>query len=92
MPSFLAYYLNSPEGKENSDAAALGGAQRTVTLSSLSNFEVPMPSIHLQQEIVSIITNKLVQTESLETSAKEELNAIKKLPSALLRQAFDGEL
>lgn len=91
-PEFLAYYLNSPEGKERSDAAALGGAQRTVTLTSLSGFEVPIPPIRLQQEIVLHLYGKLKQAESVTTASEEELSAVKAIPSALLRKAFAGAI
>jgi len=91
-PDFLASFLNSPEGRAQSNAVALGGAQRTVTLTSLSRFDVPLPSIHRQQEVVSFLKNNLQPVEMARTASTHELSAINSLPTALLRQAFSGEL
>jgi len=44
-PHFLASYINSPEGIRQSDSAAFGGAQRTVSLGYLSKFDIPTPEL-----------------------------------------------
>lgn len=53
LPHYLALYLNSPDGRRQSDRAAHGGAQRTVTLRSLSSFRIPVPPLGIQSELVS---------------------------------------
>jgi len=50
--NYLALYLNSQHGKRQSDRAAIGSAQPTVTLGSLSRFQVPYPSLEEQKWLV----------------------------------------
>jgi restriction endonuclease S subunit len=52
---YLTLFLNSSQGKRQSDKAAIGSAQPTVTLSSLCLFQVPCPSIKEQKQIVARI-------------------------------------
>ncbi|MBI3301880.1 MAG: N-6 DNA methylase, partial [Deltaproteobacteria bacterium] len=49
---YLSLFLNSPHGKRQSDKAAIGSAQPTVTLTSLSRFQVPCPALEQQKELV----------------------------------------
>ncbi|MBC1240000.1 restriction endonuclease subunit S [Nostoc sp. 2RC] len=89
---FLAFYLNSPSGRQQSELAALGVAQRTVTLKSLSDFEILLPPYTIQKHIAETLTEKLTEAEQLCKTLEEQLEAIKKLPASLLRQAFNGEI
>ncbi|MEH1890586.1 MAG: restriction endonuclease subunit S [Nostoc sp.] len=54
-PSFLALYLNSPNGRLQSEIAATGGSQRTVTLQALADFEIPLPPLEEQKQIATIL-------------------------------------
>jgi len=49
---YLSLFLNSPHGKRQSDKAAIGSAQPTVTLTSLSQFQVPCPVLEQQKDLV----------------------------------------
>jgi type I restriction enzyme S subunit len=51
---FLALAINSPAGRRQSDVAAVGNAQPTVTLGSLSAFVVPTPSLDEQKDIARV--------------------------------------
>jgi type I restriction enzyme M protein len=50
--AYLWLFLNSPYGKRQSDKAAIGSAQPTVTLTSLSQFRVPCPSLKQQKDLI----------------------------------------
>lgn len=54
-PYFLALYLNSPNGRLQSEIAATGGSQRTVTLQALADFEIPLPPLEEQRQIATIL-------------------------------------
>jgi type I restriction enzyme M protein len=49
---YLLLFLNSPYGRRQSDKAAIGSAQPTVTLTSLSQFQVPCPALEQQKDLV----------------------------------------
>jgi type I restriction enzyme S subunit len=92
MPEFLAAYINSPEGQAQSEAAALGGAQRTVTLSSLGRFEVLVPPIETQRSLVATLRDQLSSAERVQTDAESTGNLLNNMPGALLRRAFSGQI
>jgi restriction endonuclease S subunit len=53
---YLCHLLNSTYGKRQSDKAAIGSAQATVTLKSLSRFQIPCPPIEKQKAFVLMAT------------------------------------
>lgn len=89
---YLAHFLNSPPGKAQSEAVALGGAQRTVTLSSLAKFDIPLPPLKEQQRIAESLSEYIQAAEQTHKVLQDQLDSINKLPAALLRQAFTGKL
>ena len=56
LPSFLYYTMRSSDFYAKADAAAIGAAQRTVSLSALRNMEIALPSLETQKAIVSILS------------------------------------
>jgi restriction endonuclease S subunit len=88
---FLAYYINSPGGRNQSDSAALGGAQRTVTLSSLARFMVPLPPLHEQRRIAAILGERLAAVQQARAAVEAQLAAAKALPPAYLRAVFESD-
>jgi len=91
-PRFLSHYLNSPGGYSQSDAAALGGAQRTVTLASLARFDIPLPPIEQQNEVVAFLDAATAKIATLHAASQQRQQEIARLPAALLKQAFTGAL
>ena len=53
--AFLHYLLSSPLMQQQAHQAATGMAQKTVSLSSLRNFQIPLPPLATQQQIVADI-------------------------------------
>lgn len=85
---FLAHFLNSPSGKRQADLAAIGNAQPTVTLKSLSAFLLPTPPLEEQEEIEKVVEAASVR-EASEASGLAALHALK---SALMSVLLTGEL
>ena len=85
---YLRFYLNSPEGKRQSDLAAIGIAQRTVSLGNLSKFTILIPSIDEQREIA----NRCNEAEEIKNTNSKSDKKIEELKSSLLQRAFRGEL
>jgi restriction endonuclease S subunit len=82
LNKFLHSMLASPFMLQQGNAAATGVAQKTVSLSSLRDFKVPLPPIAAQQAIVAEI-----ESELLLVKANRELIARfeKKIQSTLAR-------
>lgn len=87
-PHFLAFFLNSPLGRAQSDAVAMGGAQRTVTLADFRRFRVPLPALAVQQDVANHLRERLAGATALLRMVDNA--AIEALPAALLREAFNG--
>lgn len=88
---FLGYFLNSPDGRSQSEAVAMGGAQRTVTLADLRRFRIPVPPLAEQRRIAADLSRRLQAAESVIARCREELATIKAFPASLLRAAFNGD-
>ncbi len=69
---YIEEFLNSTAGKRQSDQCAVGSAQPTVTLKSLSHFKLPCPPIDVQATFVS----------SVEELSKSLISLQKRLQSA----------
>lgn len=77
IPKYLYYCMMSSEFYQMADAAAIGAAQRTVSLSALRNMEITIPAISVQQKIVDtlsayddLIENNQQQIKLLEEAAQ----------------------
>ena len=82
LPNYLLAILRSPFGKQQGDAAATGVAQKTVSLTSLREFKIPLPPLETQQAIVAEIN-----AEQALVDANRELIARfeKKIEAAIAR-------
>ena len=93
-PEYLVRWLNSPQGRKYADQVALGNAQKTVTLSSLADFPVLLPSLE-EQEGIAAILNSIDQAISHTSSLIAKLKQMKAgLLHDLLTRGLDenGEL
>ncbi len=54
-PRFLYYTLLSPQFYRKADIMAIGAVQRTISLTSLRNVTIQIPSLTVQKEIVAIL-------------------------------------
>lgn len=81
LGEYIELFLNSPQGKRLSDKHAIGSAQPTVTLRSLSSFPLPIPSVEDQAELVeridSIRSAKHDISRRLEATHSIRLTAIR---------------
>lgn len=68
VPRFLYYTMLSRDFYAKADAAAIGAAQRTVSLTSLRNIEIKVPSIEKQNKIVNILS---VYDDFIENNQKQ---------------------
>jgi len=77
LPEYLYYLMASRQFYAWADSAALGAAQRTITLNSLRNKDIALPALEKQAEIVSavqpldhLIENNRKQIKLLEEAAQ----------------------
>jgi type I restriction enzyme S subunit len=67
-------------------------ANRNLVLQDLKRIEVPIPPPSNQRWITVILNKQMSEVDRLRESLDAQLEGINKLPAALLRRAFRGEL
>ncbi len=71
---------------------SFGGAQPNISQTVVRGIRIPLPSIERQREIETFLFDKLETTKKIVSGLQPQLDEIKQLPTAYLRQAFRGEL
>jgi type I restriction enzyme S subunit len=92
-PVFISAYVNSELGRafiEQNMARAIG--QVNINASTMHRMSIPLPSLPEQQRIAAMLNEQMASAERARKAIEEELDAINKLPAALLRRAFSGAL
>jgi len=69
-----------------------GAAQPKLTQEDMNSIPVPLPPERDQQRITSMLNEQVRLAEGVGQAMGEALQAVNKLPAALSRRAFDGEL
>lgn len=86
--TYLKHVLISPLGKRQIDRYAKGIAQKTLNLKDLKNITIFQPSLSLQNEFATIIS----EIEQQKSQAEKSLAKSEDLFNSLLQRAFKGEL
>jgi type I restriction enzyme S subunit len=90
--TFLLYVLNGPIGRAQAMRAAVGAAHPHINLGEIEAYEVPMPSLKMQMQIVRQLGAVAAEIKQLESIYQQKLNALDALKKSLLHQAFTGAL
>lgn len=92
-PHYLSYYLSNPEFQDFILDNQTGATRQALTKSLIEDFYIPIPAtVERQTQIANRLDEQMQAVEALKQSLTARLEAIKKLPAALLRQAFAGEI
>jgi type I restriction enzyme, S subunit len=87
---YLISYFKMFEG--NISKLGSGSTFSAITTEDVKNLVVPLPPIDEQRRIAAEIERQFVAVERAKKAAVEQLNTINALPTAILRQAFSGQL
>lgn len=93
-PPFLTGYLSFLylTGYWKDRAGGASGSMKKITRTQLLDEQVPIPPLPEQMRIVACLSDQMAAAERTCKALEEQLDAISKLPAALLRRAFSGEL
>lgn len=92
LPEFLEKALNSSFGRTQAANLTQGMANRNLVIQDLKRIRIPTPPVPDQVRIAAILNEQIYSAERTRKAIEEELDTINKLPAALLRRAFAGEL
>ena len=90
---YLALILLSDEFTNYADEQSRRARMPKLNREQLFSWKISLPNtVEEQRKIVERINEQMQAAETLKKSLTEELEAVKKLPAALLRKAFAGEI
>ena len=90
---YFNYMLNAPEAKDYCQRIKTDGVnQSNINAKKIGAFEVPIPNIEEQKEIVRILDNLLAKEQQTKELAEQTLQRIDLMKKAILAKAFRGEL
>lgn len=74
-PTFLFYFLNSPDAKVQIESFVGGASQPTISLGNIKRFELPLPPLTSQQRIASILSayDDLIENNTRRIEILEEM-------------------
>ena len=89
---YLKYYLNSSGVKKMAKKSISGSGVGNLNVGTVRKFPVPLPSVQIQQQIVSQLDALQKETKRLEEHYTQKLHDLEELKKAVLQKAFSGEL
>ena len=86
--NFIAYYMNSPFGKNNLSKLEAGGAQKNLNSKSLEKLNIPVPPLEEQKQIAKILSTVDKKLENL----KEKKLFFEELKKGLMQKLLTAEV
>ena len=93
LVDFLRIIIKSPYFRiQVSQIQTTGSAQKSIHERQLLEIEIPLPDIETQKQIISNINLLEKQAIGINTELNHQLDTVKKLRQAFLREAMQGKL
>lgn len=90
---YLNYYLNSSKAKEYYMQVKTDGvSQSNINAKKIGEFEIPLPTLSEQNEIVRLIDDLLARERAAQQATEQALASIDLMKKSILARAFRGEL
>lgn len=90
---YLNYYLNSSKAKEYYMQVKTDGvSQSNINAKKIGEFEIPLPTLSEQHEIVRLIDELLARERKAQQVTEQALASIDLMKKSILARAFRGEL
>ena len=92
VPAFLMWALNSQPTRKRSALHIAGVGRPRLNLQKLRPMPIPLPPLAEQEQIVSLVEERLSEIDSAEKTIDSELIRSKRLRQSILKRAFEGKL
>ena len=90
LTAYLSFLYQTGYWKERAGGAS--GSMKKITRQQIQSEQVPVPTRDNQQRIVAMLNEHMASADRARRAAEEQLDVINKLPAALFRRAFAGEI
>lgn len=89
---YIEYFYQSSNGKSLLMTAVKAVAQPSLSMATIRQAPIPIPSVEEQHRIVQEIESRLSVADKMEQSIQESLQKAEALRQSILKKAFCGEL
>lgn len=89
--TFVAWFMRSPTYLERAPIETTPGQLPRIRTEEVATVEVSLPPRADQQRIGAALNEEMATIERTRKALEKQLEAINRLPAALLRRAFSGE-
>lgn len=91
-PRYLWYAVNSPQAREQYNAGLRGSGVPNLHLTEIRKVHICLPSVEIQDKVVSELDAVKVRAEKLEAKAREGVVVCETMRKAILKEAFEGSV
>jgi type I restriction enzyme S subunit len=91
-PLYVEQFLRSPHGRELALSSVKAVAQPSLSMGTIRQIPVALPSLAEQTEIVRIVRSKLEAADVMDAELEAGLARAKALRHSILKRAFSGQL
>ncbi|WP_020078394.1 restriction endonuclease subunit S [Klebsiella aerogenes] len=92
VPEYIQLQLLSPNFQSAFVDKQIGSAQKRINLSDLRQFNIWVPNINIQKEIVRRVEELFAFADSIEQRSKSALDRVNNLSQSILSKALRGDL
>ena len=92
VPFLVWQFLNSDHAKKFVRLIAGSTTYPNIKWNNFKEMPIPLPPLAEQRRIAAVLREQMAAVERARNVIEEQLEAINKLPAAILRKAFNGEL
>jgi restriction endonuclease S subunit len=90
--TFIAWFMRSPVYLARAPIDTTPGQLPRIRTEEVATVELNLPPVTERQRIAAALNEQMAESQRLRQSLEGQLDVINKLPAALLRRAFRGEL
>ena len=92
LSKYLSLFLNSPKAQDHILKNQIGATRQALNYSQIREFEIPMPKINIQHEIVQEIETRFAEADKMENTISQSLQQCEAMRQSILKKAFEGNL
>jgi type I restriction enzyme S subunit len=90
--NYIKYVISSPYFLKYAHKEATGATIKNVSLKTMREFFVPLPTLKQQQVLVEKLDALNAETKKLESIYEQKIKDLEELKKSVLQKAFSGEL
>ena len=91
LPRYVGYYLMSTPAREFMRLSLLGTTIPNLSLRTLNNFIIPLPSIEAQRQIIEYLDRKCAAIEAIKDGKRKSISLLENYRNSLIQMYITGK-